>query len=196
MKITRKRLRQLIQEIARRSSLSDSGNYNADSFVKWADSKMKSASKSSLLGQGFEIVEQSESDGIRIVSYFNGEPCGYMFLSHILAGYKVATVSVSELFRQGGSKDPQFGIASKMYEHAIQNYQIYSGDSQTTEARRMYVRLFKKYPGCMEGVNVNTGEIFPLKIADDGSELELDVPGMTAWTGPEVDNGIYFRFKK
>ena len=146
------------------------------------------------VGAGFEIVEQAEDEGIRMVAYIAGEPAGYMYIAPILQGYKVNTVQVSEDFRRGGVSDPGYGVASRMYKHVIDKYQLYSGDSQTPEARRLWVGLNRKYPGKIEAVNVSTGEIYQVKPSADMSELEI-VGSFSIWTDDAEPNGIYFRFK-
>jgi len=192
MKITRQRLRHLISEISRRSSLAQNPNYSSKSMVTdMGHDRMKQDPT----GQtDFEIIEQPETDGIRIVAYVAGDPAGYMYLAPILQGYKVNTVQVSEDHRRGGVADPGYGVASRMYAHVIDTYQLYSGDSQTPEARRLWVSLHRKYPGRIEAVNTASGETYQVISTPDSTELEID-GSFSIWTDDTSPNGIYFRFK-
>jgi len=192
MKLSRSQLRYLISEIVRRTSLSQNPNYSSKSMV---DGVGHGKMKQGPTGQtGFEIVEQSEPDGIRMVAYVDGGPGGYMYLSPILQGYKVNTVQVSEDYRRGGSSDPGFSVASRMYAHVIGKYQLYSGDSQTPEARRLWLGLNRKYPGRIEAVDITTGETYQVMPAPDNTELEI-ASSFSIWTDDEHPNDIYFRFK-
>jgi hypothetical protein len=192
MKITRQQLRHLINEIVRRSSLAQNPNYSSKSMVMdVGHARMKQGPT----GQTeFEFIEQPEADGIRMVAYVTGKPAGYMYLAPILQGYKVNTVQVSEDYRRGGVADPGFGVASRMYQHVISKYQLYSGDSQTPEARRLWVSLHRKYPGRIEAVDTASGETYQVMVAPDGTELEI-VGSFSIWTDDVQPNGIYFRFK-
>jgi len=192
MKLTKRQLRHLISEIVRRSSLAQNPNYSSKSMVVGVGhGKMKQGPT----GQtGFEIVEQAEPDGIRIVAYVDGAPAGYMYLSPILQGYKVNTVQVSEDYRRGGVFDPGYGIASRMYVYVIGKYQLYSGDSQTPEARRLWMGLHRKYPGRIEAVDIVTGETYQVIPAPDNTELEI-VSSFSIWTDDDQPNDTYFRFK-
>ena len=192
MKIFKNKLRGLIREIVRRNSLAQNPNYSSKSMVtSVGHGKMKQGPT----GQtGFEIVEQAESDGIRIVAYIEGKPAGYMYLSPILLGYKVNTIQVSEDYRRGGDFDPGFGVASRMYAHVVNKYQLYSGDSQTPEARRLWVGLHRKYPGRIEAIDVKSGETYQVTESVDGFELEI-VGSFSIWTDDINPNGVYFRFK-
>jgi len=192
MRLTRKKLRYLINEIVRRSSLAQNPNYSSKSMVVGVGhGKMKQGPT----GQtGFEIVEQAEPGGIRMVAYVSGDPAGYMYLSPILLGYKVNTVQVSEDYRRGGVSDPGYGIASRMYAYVIGKYQLYSGDSQTPEARRLWVGLHRKYPGRIEAVDAVTGETYQVMPAPDSTELEI-AGSFSIWTDDDQPNDIYFRFK-
>ena len=192
MKITRQQLRKLINEIVRRSSLTQNPNYSSKSMVMDVGHKRM---RQDPTGASFEIIEQVEEEaGIRMVAYVNGNPAGYMALRPILQGYKVMTVHVSEDYRRGGTLDPRYGIASRMYRHVIDTYQLYSGDSQTPEARRLWVGLHRKYPDRIEAVDVSSGETYQVTTSPDKSELEI-VGSFSIWTDDDSPNGVYFRFK-
>ena len=137
--------RKYISEIEKRASLGDS---RVD--VDWAADKANEINSDKFDYQGIQLQLAKSEGQTKLIAYLENQPVGYMGLDDFKNGVKVGTLSVKLEFEGKG-------IASRMYDYIIQNYNLYSGDSQTPKAQKIWNKLRKKYPAT-KTVNVETGE--------------------------------------
>jgi len=151
MKLLLERWREYIEEVEERESLGTGKNKDNISFVLWAKEGADKVSTDKVEHQGLQIQIADMGDHTRLIAHLeNGRPAGYMALEPLEDGVKAGTLAVGAEYRGQG-------VAKRIYDYVIQNYNLYSGDSQTPESKGLWNNfLAKKYN--VKAINVKTGE--------------------------------------
>jgi|6_EtaG_2_1085325.scaffolds.fasta_scaffold129464_2 ribosomal protein S18 acetylase RimI-like enzyme len=151
MKLLLERWREYIEEVEERESLGADKDKDNISFVLWAKEGADKVSTDKIEHEGMQIQTADMGDHTRLIGYVeDGSPAGYMALEPLEDGVKVGTLAVGAEYRGQG-------VAKRMYDHVIQNYNLYSGDSQTPESKGLWNNfLAKKYN--VRAIDIETGE--------------------------------------
>lgn len=139
------------------------GHINYDEFVRWAKNEADKLTTNKEKQADLEFQWAENIDGIKIIVYKFANPIGYVGLENFEDGNKITTLGIIPTARGEG-------IAEKLYKYIVSKTILYSDKIQTPEARKLWARLFAKYP--VKGFNKTTHEIFEVEPNENNSELK------------------------
>ena len=173
MRIAEGQLRRIIREelleVTRTTSLR-SGNINYDEFTLWQKSKADEVDPDARERVSDMEIQWADSGSMaRVIAYREGKPIGFVVLNRFEDGHSISTLGLISA-AQGG------GIAAMIYDYIIGRTRLYSDVHQTPEARRLWVKLSRKY----EVMGWDAGRTFKVEPNKDGTEM------VTVGDGPPV----------
>tara|TARA_Y100000593_G_C4269254_1_gene316465 strand:- start:9 stop:545 length:537 start_codon:yes stop_codon:yes gene_type:complete len=175
MKLLFENWRKYLDEIEERPSLGTDKNKDNIGFVMWAKTAADKKNTDTVEHDGLDIQVADMGDHTKIISYLDGEAAGYIAIEPFKDGVKIGTLAVGVAYQRKG-------VAKRMYDYIIQNYNVYSGDSQTPESKGLWNNyLAKEYK--VKAINVKTGK-------------EITDPNMIYTKEGEPPNNVYLFIPK